>query len=98
MGGLFGQGSGGRNGLPTVLLHPRTAVASSVVEFVSAGTAQSRCPENERLPLLFHTIWVNLPGGQRPFVLTVSMLVCAHLAATPIVPGATGRGYRALSL
>ena len=90
LGGFFGRGSGGHNSLPTVLLHGRISVASSVVEFVSAATAQSPCPENKRLPLLFNTIWVNLPGGERPFALTVSMLVCAYLAATPIVPGDTG--------
>jgi hypothetical protein len=93
LGGFFGQGPGARTGLPTVLLHGRTSVASSVVEFVSAGTAQSPCTESKRLPLLFRTIWVNLPGDERPFALKVSMLVCAYLAATPLVPGATGTAH-----
>ena len=89
LGGFLGRGSGRHNSLPTVLLHARTSVASSVVEFVSAATAQSTCPDKRR-PLLFHTIWVNLPGGGRPFALTVSMLVCSYLEANPIVPGAAG--------
>jgi hypothetical protein len=46
--------------LPTVLLGGHKG-AASVVEFVSAGTAQSLC-FTKRYPLWFRSLWLNLPG------------------------------------
>ena len=80
--------------LPTVVLLANGGMASSVVEFVSTGSAQSPCPSG-RLPLWFRSVWLDVPGGTRPFALDVSsmaitMIVCSHFVTTPIVPGTTG--------
>jgi hypothetical protein len=77
--------------LPRVLLRDKKAVASSQVSYVSQGTAQSVCPETKKYPLRFRSISVTVPGATRSFALPVSATVfCAHLVATPIVPGGTG--------
>jgi len=89
LGGWEQRHPGAPKPLPIVVLRARTGVASSVVEFVAGATAQSSCPNDSR-PLWFHALWVNVPGGTRPFVLKVSMVVCSHFDANPIVPGATG--------
>ena len=89
LGGLLPAPSGMGAPLPRVLLRAGTTGASSVVQFASAATAQSTCPDKD-LPLWFHYLWVNIPTGKRPFALSVSMIVCSHLTANPIVRGSTG--------
>ena len=66
-------------------------MASSVVEFV-AGIGNLLC-FTKRYPLWFHSLWLNVPGGTRPFALAVTsmpMIVCSYFEANPIVPGTTG--------
>ena len=80
--------------LPTVVVRANGAKASSVVEFVSTGSAQTPCPSGH-LPLWFRSLWLDVPGGTRPFALALSsiaitMIVCSHFVTTPIVPGTTG--------
>lgn len=80
--------------LPTVLMAARKGVASSIVTFLApylfAENSRPSCPRGDRR-FWFRSLWVNVPGGTRPFVLDVSsMIVCAYFFATPIVPGATG--------
>ncbi len=69
--------------LPVVLLRGRTGVASSVVEYTSGASAQS-------CPLFFRSIWVDIPGGARPYILRAIMVVCNHFDVNPIVPGSSG--------
>ena len=74
--------------LPTVLMAARKGVASSVVTFLApylfADNSRPSCPRGDRR-FWFRSLWVNVPGGTRPFVLDVSsMIVCAYFVATPI--------------
>ena len=81
--------------LPTVVLSAKGGMASSVVEFVSTGSAQSLC-FTKRYPLWFHSVWLNLPGGTRPFALSVpAVIVCSYFDTNPIVPGTTGSAAQA---
>ena len=75
--------------LPAAVLAARSGVASSVVEYVSDGTAQDLCWDKAR-PLWLRSLWLDLPGGTRPIALAVSGLFCSGFIATPFVPGTTG--------
>ena len=93
LGGWQPTASGASKTLPTVVLSAKGGIASSVVESVNAGTAQSICPETGRLPLWFRFLWLDVPGGTRPFVFavrTLTVIVCKYFDTTPIVPGTTG--------
>jgi hypothetical protein len=84
IGGWQRSRIGAPKSLPTVVLRARTGVASSMVEWVSTGTAQgSSCP-------VFTSLWVNVPGGTRAYVMKSWMLVCTYLEANPFVPGDVG--------
>jgi hypothetical protein len=82
IGGWRRSYSGQPKALPTVVLRARKGVASSMVEYLGASPAPS-CP-------IVTSLWVNVPGGTRPFVLKVSTLVCGYFSANPIVPGTAG--------
>ena len=82
VGGWQRSYSGEPKPLPTVVLPARQGVASSMVEYLGASPAPS-CP-------IVTSLWVNVPGGTRPFVLKVSTAVCGQFDANPIVPGTTG--------
>ena len=46
------------------------------------------------LLLWSRSLWLNVPGGARPFALAVSamaMIACSHLVTTAIVPGTVPR-------
>jgi hypothetical protein len=88
LGGWQPNVPGPKKPLPTVVLRAKGGMASSVVEFVT-GTGNLLCP-SKRYPLWFHSLWLDLPGGMRPFALTVSMIVCAYFEANPMVAGTTG--------
>ncbi|HEY5265990.1 MAG TPA: DUF4232 domain-containing protein [Acidimicrobiales bacterium] len=82
IGGWQRSYSGKPKPLPTVVLTARGGVASSMVEYLGASPAPS-CP-------IVTSLWVNVPGGARPFVLKVSTVVCGQFNANPIVPGNAG--------
>jgi hypothetical protein len=82
IGGWRRSYSGQPKALPTVVLRARKGVASSMVEYLGASPAPS-CS-------IVTSLWVNVPGGTRPFVLKVSTLVCGYFSANPIVPGTAG--------
>lgn len=82
IGGWQRSYSGEPKPLPTVVLRAQSGVASSMVEYLGASPAPS-CP-------IVTSLWVNVPGGTRPFVLKVSTLVCGQFNANPIVPGTAG--------
>lgn len=82
IGGWQRSYSGEPKPLPTVVLRARKGVASSMLEYLGASPAPS-CP-------IVTSLWVNVPGGTRPFVLKVSTLVCGKFDANPIVPGTAG--------
>jgi hypothetical protein len=89
LGGEQPNAPGVQEPLPTVVLSARGGMASSVVEFVT-GIGNLLCP-SKRYPLWFHSVWLNLPGGTRPFALSVSsVIVCSYFEPNPIVPGTTG--------
>ena len=89
LGGWQPNAPGVQEPLPTVVLSAKGGTASSVVEFVT-GIGDLLCP-SKRYPLLFHSLWLNLPGGTRPFALSVpEVIVCSYFDANPIVPGTTG--------
>ena len=88
LGGWQPTAPGGQEPLPTVVLSAIGGMASSVVEFVTR-IGNLFCP-SKRYPLLFHSLWLNVPGGTRPFALAVSMIVCSYFDASPIVLGTTG--------
>jgi hypothetical protein len=84
LGGWMGYANGKVKPLPVVVLRARDGVASSMVQWVSGPTAQtSGC-------FVLTWLWVNVPGGTRPFALKAWTLVCAHFDADPIVPGVRG--------
>ncbi len=78
----------GAKPLPVVVLSATAGLASSVVEFVT-GIGNLLYP-SKPYPLWFHSLWLDVPGGTRPFALAVSMIVCSYFDANPIVPGTTG--------
>ena len=93
LGGWRPTAPGASKPLPTPVLSAKGGMASSVVESVNAGTAQSICPETGRLPLWFRFLWLDVPGGTRPFALamrSLTVIVCKYFEASPIVPGTTG--------
>jgi hypothetical protein len=92
LGGWQPSAVGVQKPLPTVVVSAKGGVASSVVEFVDGATTDTFCP-SKRYPLWLHSLWLNVPGGTRPFALAVSsmsIIVCSHFEADPIVPGTTG--------
>ena len=96
LGGWQPYSIGVQKPLPTVVVRAKGGMASSVVEFVP-GIGNLLCP-SKRYPLLFHSLWLNVPAGTRPFVLNLSampMIVCSHFVTTPIVPGTTGSALQA---
>jgi hypothetical protein len=84
LGGWMGYKNGKSKPLPLVVLGARNGEASSMVEWADGGTSQQPgCT-------VLTSLWVNMPGGPRPFALKESMLVCGYFDSTPIVPGTTG--------
>jgi hypothetical protein len=84
LGGWVGYKKGKTEPLPLAVLRARDGEASSMVEWADGGTDQQPgCS-------VLTSLWVNMPGGRRPFALKESMLVCGYFDATPIVPGVTG--------
>ena len=73
LGGWQPSAVGVQKPLPTVVVSAKGGVASSVVEFVDGGPPILFCP-SKRYPLWFHSLWLNVPGGTRPFALAVSSM------------------------
>ena len=93
LGGWQPNVPGAQKPPPTVVVSAKGGMASSDVEFVT-GIGNLLCP-SKRYPLLFHSLWLNVPGGTRPFALAVpEVIVCSHFDANPIVPGTTGSALR----
>jgi hypothetical protein len=84
LGGWMGHQKGKTDPLPVAVLRARDGEASSMVEWADGSTDQQPgCS-------VLTSLWVNIPGGRRPFALKELMLVCGYFDATPIVRGVTG--------
>jgi hypothetical protein len=84
LGGWEGYVNGRAKPLPLVVLRARKGVASSMVEWADCGTAQQKgCT-------VLTSLWVDAPGGTRPFAFKERILVSGYFDATPIVPSDTG--------